>query len=180
MTIGGVDSSGMLSVEALRTMDIETAMMAVQGCRANLLESNLKTQMEGVQARNNKIAKLNDLLGNLNKAAAKFNGDAKADTQLKDAAGSTSAGESSTDIWNSAVSADVSDSFRVYDNSTKADIDGWVQKVKSMIDSESNSQQMDMLRLQSLTNKRNEAYEVMSNFMKKMADSRSSILSTWR
>ncbi|MBO9540523.1 hypothetical protein J7643_08030 [bacterium] len=40
--------------------------------------------------------------------------------------------------------------------------------------------QMDMLRLQSLTNKRNEAFDLMTNFIKKMADSRSSILGNMR
>jgi hypothetical protein len=39
---------------------------------------------------------------------------------------------------------------------------------------------MDMLRLQSLNNKRNEAFDLMSNFVKKMQDSRSSILSNMR
>ncbi len=58
----------------------------------------------------------------------------------------------------------------------KADIDN----LKSSIDAMSNSQQMDMLRLQSLSNKRNEAFDVMSNFMKKMQDNRSSIIGNMR
>ena len=41
-------------------------------------------------------------------------------------------------------------------------------------------QQMDMLRLQSMTNKRNEAFDVMTNFIKKMQDSRSSIIGNMR
>ncbi|MBB6637378.1 hypothetical protein [Cohnella thailandensis] len=40
--------------------------------------------------------------------------------------------------------------------------------------------QMDLLRLQSLTNKRNEAFDVMTNFIKKMQDSRNSILGNMR
>ncbi|WCN36884.1 hypothetical protein [Aneurinibacillus uraniidurans] len=42
------------------------------------------------------------------------------------------------------------------------------------------SQQMDMLRLQSMTDKRNEAFDVMTNFIKKMQDSRSSIIGNMR
>lgn len=42
-----------------------------------------------------------------------------------------------------------------------------IQKLKGQIDAASNSQQMDMLRLQSLSNKRNEAFDVMTNFIKK-------------
>ncbi len=58
----------------------------------------------------------------------------------------------------------------------KADMDN----LKTGIDSMSNSQQMDMLRLQSLSNKRNEAFDVMTNFMKKMQDNRSGIISNMR
>lgn len=55
-----------------------------------------------------------------------------------------------------------------------------IQKLKGQIDGASNSQQMDMLRLQSLSNKRNEAFDVMTNFIKKMQDSRSSIIGNMR
>lgn len=44
----------------------------------------------------------------------------------------------------------------------------------------SNTQQMDMLRLQSITNKRNEAFDMMSEFVKKMQDSRQSIIGNMR
>jgi len=37
-----------------------------------------------------------------------------------------------------------------------------------------------MLRLQSLSNKRNESFDVMTNFVKKMQDSRSSIIGNMR
>lgn len=51
---------------------------------------------------------------------------------------------------------------------------------QAQIDAASNSQQMDMLRLQSMSNKRNEAFDVMTNFVKKMQDSRSSIIGNMR
>jgi len=54
------------------------------------------------------------------------------------------------------------------------------QTLKNQIDALSSSQQMDMLRLQSLSNKRNEAFDVMTNFIKKMQDSRSSIIGNMR
>jgi hypothetical protein len=55
-----------------------------------------------------------------------------------------------------------------------------VQTLKGQIDALSNSQQMDMLRLQSMSNKRNEAFDLMTNFIKKMQDSRSSIIGNMR
>lgn len=55
-----------------------------------------------------------------------------------------------------------------------------VQTLKGQIDALSNSQQMDMLRLQSMSNKRNEAFDLMTNFIKKMQESRSSIIGNMR
>ena len=63
---------------------------------------------------------------------------------------------------------------------TKGDLDAAVQNIKGQIDALSNSQQMDMLRLQSLSNKRNEAFETMTNFIKKMQDNRNSIIGNMR
>ncbi|QOS82182.1 hypothetical protein JNUCC31_15940 [Paenibacillus sp. JNUCC31] len=54
------------------------------------------------------------------------------------------------------------------------------QVLRGQIDALGNSQQMDMLRLQSMSNKRNEAFDVMTNFIKKMQDSRSSIIGNMR
>ncbi|WP_187395263.1 hypothetical protein [Pigmentiphaga aceris] len=63
---------------------------------------------------------------------------------------------------------------------TKGQIDAAITKVKGQIDALGNTQQMDMLRLQSMSNKRNEAFDVMTNFVKKMQESRSSIIGNMR
>jgi hypothetical protein len=39
---------------------------------------------------------------------------------------------------------------------------------------------MDMVRLQSLNNKRSEAFDTMTNMLKKAADSKSSVVSNFR
>lgn len=52
--------------------------------------------------------------------------------------------------------------------------------LKQQMDTLANSQQMEVLRLQSLTNKRNEAFDTMTTFIKKMQESRSSILTNMR
>ncbi|GLC90538.1 hypothetical protein [Lysinibacillus piscis] len=126
----------------LSSMDLETALMMVQQQRANLLESQLKGQVDAIQARNAQVAELNTQLGALQvaKSQAQANKDEKKVTEL----------------------------------------DTQIQMLKSQIDAINSSQQMDMLRMQSLTNKRNEAFEVMTNFIKKMSDSRSSILGNMR
>ncbi len=51
---------------------------------------------------------------------------------------------------------------------------------KTEVDALGNTQQMEMLRLQSLTSKRNEAFDTMTNFIKKMQDNRSAIIGNMR
>jgi len=197
-------------------MDLESAMMAVQTNRANLLETQLKDQISAVQQKNEKIAKLNELLGSLNKIAANLPSDAKADKQLSvgDELGEVQLAANAAGVtipenkhimvtWTTyfkdgtTLEADgglkyllqsssdhgtgkAVDLFRKNINMTKGDLDGFIQQTKSQIDSMSNSQQMDMLRLQSLNNKRNEAFDLMTNFIKKSQDSRSSIIGNTR
>lgn len=135
----GLNGVGGVNAVDLKGMDIESAMMAVQQQRANLLETQLKDQIAGVQAKNEQIAALNDQLSSLN-----------------------------------AEKAQTSDATKL----TELEIQ--IQALKSQVDAMSNSQQMDMLRLQSLSNKRNEAFDLMTNFIKKMQESRSSILGNMR
>ena len=66
------------------------------------------------------------------------------------------------------------------DTAKQAELDGQLQTVQNQINTLSNSQQMDMLRMQSMNSKRNEAFDAMTNFVKKMQDSRSSILGNIR
>ena len=74
----------------------------------------------------------------------------------------------------------VTDKAVMNGSTTKGQIDAAITKIKGMIDAAGNSQQMDMLRLQSMSNKRNEAFDVMTNFVKKMQESRSSIIGNMR
>jgi hypothetical protein len=194
----------------LNGLDLETALMSVQTQRANLLEAQLKDQISAVQAKNEQISKLNQALGALNALAAAFPSDAKAgdtiggtpsaranDYALEKQANSAMAeagiqpnpgslGRMNNGDPKSNHGPDTGWTSGTWyqggvcGKSTKGEVDGTVQKVKSLIDSLSNTQQMDMLRLQSLTNKRNEAFETMTNFIKKMQDSRNSIVGNMR
>ena len=233
MAIDGI--SGVSSIN-IQGMDLETAMMAVQANRANLLETQQKDQISAVQSKNDSIAKLNQLLGVMNKIAATVPADAKAgdavtiSPELK--AELTSAAKSAgitlpAEILGKPAQSGKYDvklvdgthisvddagkkeaedykarnwAFRSSDYSgkkgiesitqtappvpetkpNKGQIDGFVQQMKSQIDAASNTQQMDMLRLQSISNKRNEAFDVMTNFVKKMQESRSSIIGNMR
>ncbi|MFC4160058.1 hypothetical protein [Chitinimonas lacunae] len=179
-----INGSSSISQIDLSQYDLETAMMMVQSERANLLETQIKDQLETIQKRNQDIAKLNELIGKL-KAARPSGTDPEAWGQLSP--GNASAAEG---IYNDVRAAGLtmptggdevnnSGNNGIYDAKQKT-FDVWVEQLKGKIDSLNSSQQMDMLRMQSLTNKRNEAFDLMTNFIKKMADSRSSILGNMR
>lgn len=53
-------------------------------------------------------------------------------------------------------------------------------QVKAKTDAAASTQQMDMLRMQSLNSKRNEAFDTMTNLLKKFQDVRSSIVGNMR
>lgn len=197
---GGI---GGVSLQNLQSMDLETALMAVQQERTRLLDTQLQSQIQEVQNRNDMIAKLNTVLSALNSAAAQFKSGASAtdtipdwnndkvkaiEIPLNDAIKAAGLGDLDFTARQGRIS-NPSDSMGtvlpaatniMQGGTTKGEIDGAINKVKGMIDSAGNSQQMDMLRLQSMTNKRNEAFDVMTNFVKKMQESRSSIIGNMR
>jgi hypothetical protein len=181
---GGPSVAGLggVAVGNIQGLDLETAMMAVQSQRANLLESQVRGQLDAISTRNSDISKLNELLGELKRLRpagtdpekwGNLGADAKAGRDMYarlQAAGVTfPSGGDKVDEPGSGI----------YDARQKT-FDTWTGQIKGKIDSLNSSQQMDMLRMQSLTNKRNEAFDLMTNFIKKMADSRSSVLGNMR
>ena len=62
----------------------------------------------------------------------------------------------------------------------KGELDKAITGLKGQVDNLGSTQQMDMLRLQSLSNRRNEAFNLMTNFMKKFADNRDAIIGNMR
>ena len=100
------------------------------------------------------------------------------DEQIKSQMRAVQARNASITALNTQLGALKSAKLNTTDPATIAKLDAQIQDIKTQIDSASNTQQMDMLRLQSLSQKRNEAFELMSNFAKKLADSRSEIIST--
>jgi|GEM_PF-5295601 len=54
------------------------------------------------------------------------------------------------------------------------------KEIKARLDAMVSTSQIDMLRLQSLTNKRNEAFEILTNALRKMSESREAIIRNMR
>jgi len=173
-----IQTSG-VSAASIQSMDLETAIMLVQTERANNLDAQLKVQLADVAKRNEAIADLNKLLSDIRaqRPSGATDSTATLNAALSSrmaAAGLTVSGTGITTNASSGASSSVTYTM------TQAKFDTIAEEIKSKIDAASNSQQMDMLRLQSLSNKRNEAFEIMSNFVKKMSDSRANIVSNMR
>lgn len=212
-SISGI--GGGITVGNIQGLDLETAMMAIQSQRAELLETQLKGQLNEISKRNAEISRLNDLMIKIK--SARPEGDKAADPNaikdlliqankegfmdykvttdvtLKD--GTKYTGLNAEERQVAMEYKEKNWAYRSSDYSGKKgiteikdnvpemkakDIDKLYEQIKGKIDTLNNSQQMDMLRMQSLTNKRNEAFDIMTNFIKKMADSRSSVLGNMR
>ena len=183
-SISGI--SGGITVGSVSGLDLETAMMAIQSQRANLLEGQLKTQLDEIQKRNESIAELNKLIGDLK---ALRPGGTEPDKWANLGDTQQSARDMYARLEKAGVNIPKTGDDRVDETNTtdnnkydakQSTFDKWAEELKGKIDSLNSSQQMDMLRMQSLTNKRNEAFDLMTNFIKKMQDSRSSILGNMR
>lgn len=189
--VGGV---GMTNISG---MDIETALMMVQSERTKLLDSQLKTQIEEVQKRNELTGALNDMQAKLNGMKGSLDSkDAKPGDQVKADSGTPSNKTLATEYATQALKLGMDPApvkataikdaqgnvigANVTGMPTREGLEKAIPDLKSKLDAASNSQQMDMLRLQSLSNKRNEAFDTMTNFVKKMQDSRSSIIGNMR
>lgn len=249
----------------LDSLDLESAMMAVQMRRADNLENQLRDQLKEVQRRNDQNTKLNDFLQNLVAVSNSFDSGAKnedkagdkgyeigksmsqfaknanlvmdffrkqdnsvdlskekaklldyqdavkrremelgslhkdeksyitnPDTGEKKLTAEAKKRESEIISWLNEFKAGVSlTNARISDmesaakgnfskSTTKGEIETAISKIKGMLDTNNSTNQLDMLRLQSLNSKRNEAFELLTNFIKKMLDSRLSIIANMR
>ena len=172
-SINGINS---LSGTSLQGLDLETALVAIQSQRASLLEGQLTEQLEGVQKKNEQIGQLNEVLNSARAFMASLTPEQQDAKSFDEMDLTDEQIVLKTSFENSSSEASIS----VADVKDKNTLDAFISNTKTNIDTLSNSQQMDMLRLQSLSNKRNEAFDLMTNFVKKMQDNRSSIIGNMR
>ena len=138
-SVNNVGGNGGAPAGLNKDLDVKAMQIEVQTNRANLLDAQLKGEMQNVQAKNAKMEELNTQL-----------------VALRLARGKTT------------------------DPQTTANLDNQINKLSTQIDTLGSTQQMDMLRLQSLSNKRNAAYDILTNFKKKLADEKPGIIGNTR
>ncbi len=185
--------------QSLLAGDIETALLAVQTNRTQLLDRQLSAQIQAVQQKNEQAAKLNSVMSAVNTALAQYPKDGENDATIEDwdqakvvkyemplNQALQDAGINHLSSWSSGEGQlpngqpNITGTAVFRGDRNLGDIKGMQSFIQGKLDSLNSTQQMDMMALQSLSNKRNESFDVMSNFIKKMQDGRSSILSNMR
>lgn len=150
--------------------DIETAVMAAYIGRAQMQETQLMDQLKTIQARNASIAELNDVSAKI-RAWAKDHKDANGNVNLNNMPNIN--GRSVVEILKSYGIT--------FADATKVDPSGLCDNtIKATIDNLNSTQQLEMTRMQSLMNKRNEAYDMVTNFVKNCHDKISTVISNMR
>jgi len=149
--------------------NILSALQQAMSGRMDLLDTQLTDQLNTVQSRNDQIASLNDALSKLTAFEAQIPGTDGS---------STASGATADQIaqLNAALQAAGITDVTVSGASTRGQIDAAITEVKGMTDTQSNNQQMDMLRLQSLMNKRDEIFDLLSTTQKNVYDALSGIV----
>lgn len=162
------------TITDIKGIDLETALLLVQSQRSNLLDQQLKAQLEEIRLRNEQMEKLNRMINQLKTIRDSINNsNSRQEIDLKNVP------NFDIEEFKKNISTTQGGSLNST-NVTKESIGMYIEMLTDKIESMSNTQQMDMLRLQSLSNKKNEAFEVMSNFIKQMNESRSGIISNMR
>ena len=181
--VGGTTSGPVgVNLGNLQGMDLEAVMLLVQSERAKISDAQVQTYAQEAQNRNEQVDQLNEALGAANAIKATFGADAPANAVF-------GAGLNATqrDSLISTFTKEYGDTGTTFATDalkdgqlTKGEVDTLVTQTKGMIDAIGNSQQMDMLRQQSMSSNRNDAYELMANFVKKMQETRASVIPNLR
>ncbi len=171
----GVNAATAVAPQSFESLNLEAELMAVQITRANLLEGSLVDQLNEVKNRNAEIAKLNQTLN----ALRSVKGDKKDDAEVKINSELSAADRANLNsLLKDANVKDIPSSLAAGSEvkTNGATINTWIEAIKGKIDSLNSTQQLAMVRMQSLMNKRNEAFDLLSTCLKKFADANSSII----
>ena len=149
-----------------KSVDFQDIMIKISENRATAVEGEVKPLSTRITNRNKTLEDLGNVLADLTKLQARFDSDADGD----DRKGSLQ--QSSKDILISIFGSLDWDNLKM----TKYEVEEWMQKVKSKIDALNNEAQKDMTRLQSLVDRRDEAFSTASDLMSKISDTRSNLI----
>ena len=153
-------------------MDFQDLMVAVSEKRAVTVEGEVTPMTTRIRTRNTYLDQLGSALAEVTKKEAEFSSDDNGDKVMsgwfssETTATIRKAGGATYFHTDRGSSADT----------TKAGIEGIIQKLKSTIDGLNNESQTDMSRLQSLVDRRDESYSTATNLMTTISDTRSNLI----
>ena len=157
-------------------LNIPELILAIQVERGQILDKQIKGQMEDMQKRNEWLRDANAAL------AAMRNNRPTTDSDGKPSYGTfTDANGRKQDVatWARANGIDVP-TAPDHHGIKQSQFDAAIQNMKSSIDTVNNQSQMDMVRLQGLMDKRNQAFDMMTNTLSKTGKSLDSVISNMR
>ena len=167
MGVGGV--SGM----SLSAPDLETAMLALQSQRAQLLEDALRQQMDSVAGRNSQVAGLNDARnGKLAENQALSDANVRMRQQIDQMAAVPGGGNG---VDTQALQAKMDDNSKTIDANRQA-----IDEMGNELNALASQLKEQTQRLESMTAKRDAVADMLADFLQKMQESRSKILANMR
>lgn len=167
--IGGIQSmgGGVFMVDG-QQMTMSDLMMKLNGQRTEILDSEIAAQMNQIKERNILLGSLQELY--------------KAIHQLSNQTPLLSPTDALARLQNKGALQLALSSMGVPSTSMQAAdwYAAFSQSVKSQMDQVNSDAQLDMIRLQTLTNKRNQAFEMMSNILAKINGTKGSVIGNMR
>lgn len=148
-------------------LDFQDLMVEISENRAVKVEGEVQPLSTRISNRNKTLDKLGEALSDLTKLQSQFDSEAKGSDRegtLKNASY-----ETLQEVFGSQVDFD---NLRM----KKSEVEYWLQMVKSKIDSLNNAAEKDMTRLESLVDRRDEAYSAASDLMSEVSDTRSNLI----
>lgn len=169
-------------------IDLQDLLVAVSKQRATAVENEVSPLSKRMEARNDLLEKYGAALSELTKIQASFKSDAKGSQDMSGWITSSTVdmlkklGYSYTYMSDHTDKDDDERPDFYYCSkcnsysANKQTIEGMVQRVKSAIDGLNTDAQADMTRLQSLVDRRDEAYSTATNLMTNVSDTRSNTI----
>ena len=170
------------TTDALSHMSVENALEYLEFDKLHYTDSQIQGQMKDLQANNARVKNLSSVLNALRNAMPKADSSGK--VKIEDVIQSFY--DTDSKLYNPNSIPNVQGVVQGYVywlsevgiptatiNSTsnpKIDLNQTIEQAKTVIDNANSTNQMQMVRLQSLSNTRNEIFNMVSNSMKKMDD----------
>ena len=148
--------------------DFQDLMVEISQNRAVTIEGEVEPLSTRIMNRNKTLDKLGEALADLTKLQSQFDSEAKGSD--REGTLTTASYQTLQEVFGDQVN---------FSNlkMKKSEVEYWLQMVKSKIDSLNNAAEKDMTRLESLVDRRDEAYSTASDLMGEVSDTRSTLIS---